>query len=93
MHEIVQLDPVRTGGLPDEPKGLVDPEPVTLGDDALRLLDRNARLEGLLELCSPLVGRLRHCEKSPDRRGGLVGRPPGEGFDCLEVCLLVVHGG
>ncbi len=49
---------MRTRGSADQLEGLVDIEPVPLGDDPLRLLDRDPRLESVLELGPALVGRM-----------------------------------
>jgi hypothetical protein len=88
----VQLHPVRACGAANVLESLVDVEPVTLGKHALGLLDRDARLQGLLELCAPLVCGLGDGQESADRGHGLVGTPCSKGVNRLLRGVLV-HAG
>src|SRR5256885_1057627 len=57
-NEVVELHPIRACGTPDQLERLVEAEAVSLGQDSLGLLDRDPRLERLLELGTPLVRSL-----------------------------------
>jgi len=79
----VQLHPVRTCAAPDDFESLVEAELVALGEHALGLFDRDARLECLLELGAPLVCRLGDGQKATHCSGSLVGTTSSKRVDRL----------
>jgi hypothetical protein len=84
-NEIVKLHPMCARCAPDELKSLLGLEAVSLGHDSLGLLDRDAGLERVLELCAPLIGRLGDREEPADRCGCLVARTVAESLDRLDL--------
>ena len=88
----MELDPVRPCRAPDEIERLVELEAVSLGQDSFRLLDRDPRLEGLLELGPPLVRRLRYSKEPPHGGCGLLGGAGAEGVD-RSLLGVLAHAG
>jgi hypothetical protein len=88
----VQLHPVRACGAANVLESLVHVEPVTLGEHALGLLDRDTRPQSLLELGAPLVRGLGDGQESADRGGGLDGPPCSKGVDRMLGGVLVHSG-
>lgn len=84
-NEIVELHPMRAGCSPDDLKSLLGLQAVSLRHDSLGLLDRDARLERVLELCAPLIGRLGDRKEPADRCGCLVARTVAESLDRLDL--------
>lgn len=84
-NEIVELHPMRAGCAPDDLKSLLGLQAVSLGHDSLGLLDRDAGLERVLELCAPLIGRLGDRKEPADRCGCLVARTVAESLDRLDL--------
>ena len=76
---------MRARRAPDDLKGLFGLQAVSLGHDSLGLLDRDAGLERVLELCAPLIGRLGDREEPADRRGCFVARTVAESLDRLHL--------
>ena len=76
---------MRAGGTPDDLKGLLGLQAVPLGHDSLGLLDCDAGLERVLELCAPLIVRLGDREEPADRCGCLVARTVAESLDRLHL--------
>src|SRR5439155_4571535 len=89
--EVMELHAIRARGPPDQLEGVVEAEAVPFGQDALRLLDRDARLERLFELGPPLVGGLRDREQTAHGRRRLFGGACPQRLDRFELGLLA-HG-
>ncbi len=64
-----------TSSAANQLEGFVETEPVTLCDDALRLLDCDPGMQRMLELGAPLIGRVRDGEQPGNGRGRLLERP------------------
>src|SRR5438105_7073066 len=72
MHpgrKLLQLDAIGTRCPPDHLEGLVDARPEPFGDHALRLLDRDARLQRVLELGAAVQRAFHGAQEAAYRRG------------------------
>jgi hypothetical protein len=81
--EIVKLHAIRACRAADELERLLEVQAVPLRNDPLGLLDRDSRLQRMLELGTALVRRLRHRKQAADRGSRLFGRAGAQRLDRL----------